>query len=343
MDELTLVREAGPEAPAFTPAARQAARAALLAEIDRPAGRPRVRRPRRRTVVRLGAGLVAVAAAWTTAVLVAPETPGTPTAGVTLVGFHVPTFPLSLDPVPDGLRPAFDGDGSGSSIASYDDAAEQNGFAVSVAEDRPGSPDEGAPGYRSEGRSEVTVSGEEGQLARYSRTWCAGDSGGSGCGRRSFTVLTWERAGDQWVRVTAYGRYGTDQRVLDIARSLVDRPQPATLQVGLAPAGWSVQSFKMGRVLTLVDDADGQQTLTIHLPLPEDVVPADLVRARLEGPVGPLVPVTVHGRPAQLVRVTAGWYLQAQFADGTTFVVQAPGAFAEQQVLEFAEQVTHTA
>jgi hypothetical protein len=55
--------------------------------------------------------------------------------------------------------------------------------------------------------------------------------------------------------------------------------------------------------------------------------------------------VTVKGRPAVLVPVDLGpmdkgWFLQAQFEDGTTFVVQAPEAFTQEQVLELAESVT---
>ena len=57
--------------------------------------------------------------------------------------------------------------------------------------------------------------------------------------------------------------------------------------------------------------------------------------------MGPLVPATVNGRPAQLVPTDEGWYLQAQFPDGTTFVVQAPEAYTEAQVIAFADQVTH--
>jgi hypothetical protein len=42
-------------------------------------------------------------------------------------------------------------------------------------------------------------------------------------------------------------------------------------------------------------------------------------------PVGPVIEVTVHDRPAQLVQIgggpgDSGWYLQPQFIDGTTFV-----------------------
>ena len=34
--------------------------------------------------------------------------------------------------------------------------------------------------------------------------------------------------------------------------------------------------------------------------------------------------------------------LQAQFPDGTTFVVQAPDSFTQEQVLQLAETVTYT-
>lgn len=37
-----------------------------------------------------------------------------------------------------------------------------------------------------------------------------------------------------------------------------------------------------------------------------------------------------------------GWYLQAQFPDGTTFVVQAPAAFTQDQLVAFANHLTYT-
>ena len=40
----------------------------------------------------------------------------------------------------------------------------------------------------------------------------------------------------------------------------------------------------MGRVLTLVNDAYEPQTLTVHLPLPEDVVPAEELPREPHGP-----------------------------------------------------------
>ncbi|WP_164703218.1 hypothetical protein [Modestobacter sp. KNN46-3] len=347
MNELTALREAGPEAPALSPAARSAARAALLAEIDGPATARR-RRPSRRTTLRLGAAGVAVAAAWTAAVVIAaPDGPGTPADSVTLVDFTMPTFPLSLDPVPDGLRPAFDGDGDGASIAAYDDPTGEHGFTLHVGDDESPRPDEDVAGVEVAAVDEVSVDGRDAELVRWSQDWCTGDGLGEDCGRRAFTWLTWERSEDQWVTIEAHGRYRTSEQVLAIARSLVDRPQPATLDIGLAPAGWSVQFFKMGRVLTLVNDAYEQQEITVHVPLPEDVAPADQVRSSIMGPIGPQLDVVVHGRPAQLVLVDTGyldqrgWFLQAQFTDGTTFTLQVPDAFTQEQVLEFAEQVKH--
>jgi hypothetical protein len=119
-----------------------------------------------------------------------------------------------------------------------------------------------------------------------------------------------------------------------------------TAVVALASAGWSVQAFKDGRILTLANDAYPEQTRNVHLPLPEDVVPADELLSQLMAPVGPVIEVTVHDRPAQLVQIgggpgDSGWYLQAQFIDGTTFVLQAPAAFTQDDVLAVAAQVTY--
>ena len=185
----------------------------------------------------------------------------------------------------------------------------------------------------------------EGELVRGSRdVYC--DDGLTVCRTERFAELLWERRADQWVAMSGTGRYSQASELVAVAESLVDRPQRATLTAELAPAGWSLQFFKMGRVLVLVNDDYEQQTLTVHVPLPEDVLPPDELATGVEAPAGPVVPVTVHGRPAQLVPTdhgpgTEGWYLQAQFDDGTTFTVQAPAAFTQQQVVELAEQVTY--
>lgn len=350
MNDVTLLRESGPDAPPLTTAVRHTARAVLLDEIDRSVtarGRLRGRLPSRKVGLRVGAGLTVAAVAWGAAVVIAaPDELGPPPGSVTLVDFEMPTFPLSLDPEPAGLRPAFGGSGEGSSVAEYRDATGENGFTLYVADEELEGPDAGDADYRLEEADEEVIDGRDAELVRYSRTWCTGDSV-EDCPRRSFTQLTWERSEDTWIRILGDGRYGSAERLVAVAESLVDRPQPATLAVGLAPAGWSVQFFKMGRVLTLVNDAYEPQTLTVHLPLPEDVVPAEQFRENLMGPVGPQLDVTVNDRPAQLVLCDSGyldqriWQLQAQFVDGTTFALQVPDSFTEEQVVEMAEAVTH--
>jgi hypothetical protein len=336
MNLTTLVREAGPDGRPLTTAARSAARAALLEEIERSAtGRVRARRPRRRTVARLGAGLTVVATAWTTAVVVAaPDDPGTPATSVALVAFAPPTFPFTLDPMPAGFRASFSADPGHVLHAGYGDGTDGVGLTVT-----PNQPDLVDPSDE----QDVTVLGRDAELVTENvpTTTDAGET----VLRSATLVVEW--TDDQWLQLHGRGRYADRALLLDAARTLVARPQPVPLQVHLAPAGWSVLAYKDDRVLTLVNDSYEQQDLTVHLPA--GPVPADQLRASLMGPIGPVVEVTVHGRPAQLVRVDLatvdhqeGWYLQAQFPDGRTFVVQAPGAFTRDQLLAFAEQVTRT-
>jgi hypothetical protein len=348
MNEITLLREAGPEAPAFTPAARSAARAALLDEIGsvRDGRRHRLRRPRRKLALRVGLAATAAAAAWTAAVVIAaPEEAGPPPGSVRLVAFTPPSFPLSLDPVPAGLTPAFSGDADAGSFADYRAADGADGFTVGVAEDEPDQREED-DGYDIRSERDVTVHGAEAHEVSGRQIVCPGPGTDPQCAWQPFRTLTWEMRDDLWVTLSGEGGYTDADRLRAVANSLVDRPQPVTLGVGLAPAGWSTRFYKDGRILVLADDAHPEQTVSVHLPLPAEVVPPDQLRGRLMGPVGPMLTVTVHGRAAQLVRTDngprdRGWYLQAQFPDGTTFVVQAPEAFTQEQVVAFAEQVTH--
>ncbi len=348
MNDITLLRDAGPEAPPLTHATHSTARAALLAEIDATAGlrTRRSRWPSRKVQVRIGVGVVTAAAAWVTAVVVAaPDTVGPPPGSVRLVDFEMPTFPLSLDPEPAGLRPAFDGAADGASIADYHDADRTDGFTVYVVEHEPDLEDWNQ-GSEVGPAEVVRVGGTDAQLVQGSLD-VACEDGLSICSTRRFTQLVWQFADDRWVLLEGDGTYRAADRLVEVAESLVDRPQPATLTVGLAPEGWSVQFFKMGRVLTLVNDAYEQQTMNVHIPLPEDVIPADQVRASVMGPVGPQLDVTVNERPAQLVLCESGylderiWHLQAQFGDGTTFVLQVPDSFTEEQVLQLAGTVRY--
>jgi hypothetical protein len=334
MNEITLLREAGPEALPLPAEARSAARAALLAEIE---GRPsvrRLRRPGRTATIRIGGALATVAAAWAAAVVVAaPDELGPPPGSVTLVAFEPPAFPLALDPAPAGLTPSFSADPGDVLHAGYGSTS-GDGLRLTVT------PDESELQDPSD-EQDVTVRGRAGELATENVVWGTED-GGSEVRPQAVLVVEW--SGEQWVKLTGDGRYDDRDELLAVARTLVERPQPVPLQVHLAPAGWSVLAYKDDRILTLVNDLYEQQTLTVFLP--EQPIPADRLLGELMGPEGPVVETTVNGRPAQLVRIgggplEAGWYLQARFANGTTFVVQAPEAFTEEQVLRFAQQVTH--
>jgi hypothetical protein len=343
MNDITLLREAGPAAPPMQPAVRSAARVALLEEIERSRtvrGRGRARLPRRRTALRIGAGVTVVAAAWTLAVVIAaPDELGPPPGSVTLVAFEPPTFPLALDPVPGGLTPSYSADPGGILHAGYGGAGDDSIY-VRIEPDEPEQ-------YDVSDTEDVTVNGEDAELVTGSINTCTGP--GPECieVQVPYVHLVWERRDGQWVELSGSGRYDDGDRLRAVAEDLVDRPQPVPLQVHLAPAGWSVQAYKDDRILTLVNDSYEQQTVNVFLPLPEDVVPADALLSELMGPVGPVIPATINGRPAQLVQIgggpmDSGWYLQAQFTDGTTFVVQAPAAFTQEEVLRFAGEVTYT-
>jgi hypothetical protein len=343
MNDITLLREAGPAAPPLQSATRSAARAALLDEIARSRtvrGRVRARLPRRRTALRIGAGVTVAAVAWTAAVIIAaPDELGPPPGSVTLVAFEPPVFPLALDPMPSGLTPSYSADPGGILHAGYSGVGDDRIY-LGV---QPEEPEQ----YDATDVEDITVDGRDAGLVTGTNTWCEGP--GPECieVERPYVHLVWERRDGQWVQLGGEGRYDNASSLRALAERLVDRPQAVPLQVHLAPAGWSVQAYKDDRILTLADDAYPDQTMNIHLPLPEDVIPADELLSQLMGPIGPVIPVTVNERPAQLVRIAGGaieggWYLQAQFADGTTFVLQAPGVFTQDDVLAVAAEVTYT-
>ena len=343
MNDITLLRESGPTAPLLQPVARSAARVALLDEIERSrtvCGRFRARLPRRRTALRIGAGVTVAALAWTAAVVIAaPDELGPPPGSVVLVAFEPPTFPLALDPVPFGLTPSYSADPGGILHAGYGGAGDDRIY-LDVQPDEPEQ-------YDVRDTESVTVNGEDAELVTGSINTCTGP--GPECVeiQAPYVHLVWERRDGQWVQLSGEGRFDDADRLLGLAEDLVDRPQPVPLQVHLAPAGWSVQAYKDDRILTLVNDSYEQQTVSVHIPLAEDVVPPEELLDQLMGPIGPVIPVTVHGTSAQLVRVQSdflnqeAWFLQAQFEDGTTFTVQAPEAFTQEQVLQMAEQVTY--
>jgi hypothetical protein len=341
MNELTLLREAGPEASALTPAARSAARAALLAEIGAGRSPRRLRLPARRTSLRLGVGLVAIAAAWATAVTVAGPDAAAPRPGsVALVDFALPAFPLTLPEAPPGTTgPTFGGMGSGGGTMHYLGTDEPvDSLHVSVFPEEPADPSSGASDVVLE--DEVDV---DGRTARLVVVRAEGSD-------VRMAHLDLERSPGQFVSVSGQGRFADGDLLVDTAEALVDVPQAVPLQLRLAPAGFTLDFFKEdGRIVRLADESDPERMrgLSVHLPLPGEELTADQLPGMVEGAAGPVEQVTVHGRPAALVpvehgEVDRGWFLQARFPDGTTFVVQAPETLTREQVVRIAEQVTYT-
>lgn len=160
---------------------------------------PRRRRPTRRTLLRVGAGVLVVAAAWTTAVVV--DTPGgerppaaapTPTpagptelpldppGGLTLVAAEEVSFPYSLDPAPEGLTPILTRTGGLEVFGTVDPvvfsarygSAEDPGFGFSITPGDPRVPRPGvfeAPPYTDEEvdeRGTVAVVGRPADVVR---------------------------------------------------------------------------------------------------------------------------------------------------------------------------------
>jgi hypothetical protein len=281
-----------------------------------------------------------VAAAWLTAVVVAaPEPLGPLPAGVDLVAFEPPNFPLSLDPLPADLTQAsFSQDPGEVRHAAFRSPDGAHGIGLLVTPEEPAA-------YGVDDVRDVQVSGEDAELVSGTTVVCGGPGPECIDEEVPYLHLVWERRDGQWVTLSGTGRFDAADALVAVAEDLVDRPQPVPLQVHLAPAGWSVLAYKEDRILTLVDDAHEQHTVDVYLP--DQPIPADRLLGELTGPVGPVIDVTVNDRPAQLVRTdhgggVTGWYLQAQFPDGPTFVVQAPGSFTEEQVLAFAGRVTYT-
>lgn len=346
MNEITLLREAGPQAPALSPAARSAARAALLAEIEGPVRHRRT--PSRRTRLRIGTAVLAVAAAWAAAVVVttdpAPGITPTPQQGdapaprIELVQFDLPVAPLAFPAPPPGTTgPVFGGDGGGGLAMSYPSAGD-NTDAVNVMV-RSGSVDPGESGLPWD--RTVTVAGQPAQVAVLN----PGDD------IARMTYIEWQRTPDQQVMVHGSGRYSDVDTLTVLASSLVDSPQAVPIQLHLAPAGWTLDIFKDdGRFVRLapVDGDDPYVALNVRLPFAGESVPPDRLSEVVPQPLGPVETVAVQGQAAYLVPTylpdggLSGWYLQARFPGGTAFVVEAPAVPTAEQVVEIADGVTYT-
>ena len=356
MNETDLLRAAGPEAPAFTPAARSAARAALLAEIGAP--RRRLRLPDRRLSLRIGAALVAVAAAWTTAVVVTPPEPGSPLAPVPsttapaapgafdLVAAEAVTFPVSVEAPPEGLTPYYSRRGG---IAAYGSTPP---FHVAAYLDV--DPVTDRPGATGAGQLVLSLYPEDPRSSEGYGFWPEGEPTGTAdvdgvralVWREEGTVsLLWARPDGQWVWLAGEGAQARTEGLVAVGESIVDRPQPVGLQFGLAPAGWSVGGYEESRSLDLVSDADPALLLRLSAVGPQYTGTIDELLDGLP-PAAPVETATVQGRPGRLALLqgdAAGppyWTLLGSLPDGRFFRLLAPQELTREQVLRIGEQVT---
>jgi hypothetical protein len=378
--------------PASVVAARQLVSDARAA---RASARTRHRHPSRKAVLRVGAAVLAVAAAWTTAVVVPSDgsrTPGgeiaapsdsTGTApgsgietpppgpfvvdGMTLVAAEQVTFPVSVDPVPEGLTPSFRRTGGPTPFGNY--PVVWSAAYRSTDGDRfwfeilPGDPREEWDyehelpqwGYANSEITEtrtVSVGGVEADLVRgtYDRPNCVSEPStpvqteepGEVCAS-SFADLFWERADGQWVWFRGEDAYADTASVVAVAASLVDRPQPVDLQIGLSPEGWSLSHYEEDAI-SFINSADSSQRLAVGLA---ERWRRETVENAFQGMYdGPEQWVTVNGRPAKIVLVDQGdfneWFLAGELEGEVLFHLQVPETFTQEQIIAVAEQVTYT-
>lgn len=343
-----LTAAAAQSEPASILAARQLVSDAREA---RTATGSRRRRPSRKAVLRAGLAVIAVAAAWTTAVLVAPsdgtgrpsDGTGTPsehigTSGISLVAAEEITFPLSLDPQPAGLTPYFSRVGGAPPFeeqplvytADYS-SPDGDRVLVNLFPKDPRGLAESGWSVEGDPAGSATVDGTQAKVRR-------GDG---------FTDILWERPDGRWVRILGEGAYAEIAAVVTVAESLVDRPQPLGLQFGLAPAGWSLTGYEESRSIDLTRDDDPQQLLRLSVYPPGGNGSIDTMLKGMDL-AGPVTPVTIQGQEGRLALAKGDqghpdyWYTVGQLPNGSRFLLLAPRVLTQEQVLEIAEQVTYT-
>ncbi|SDF97703.1 hypothetical protein SAMN05660662_4002 [Blastococcus aurantiacus] len=355
MNDLQLLRDAGPGAAPLSPSARSAARAALLTEIEGAAMRAAPRRKvriGRTAALRTGVAAATAAAAWAGAVAITgPEAADPAPGGMTLVAVDEITFPLSLDPVPAGMTPSFTGStGDPEAVAGYT-SPDGTGFAIYLSPtelppaDDPNVTDRGTVAVA--GAEARWTSGVTPEICTVANV-CFEDL--------PFAELIWERAPGQWIRLSGDGSHGDVAALVAVGESLVDRPQPITLQVGLAPAGWSVVDWhESSGAIGVASDEDPTRAFTVQC-MPEAPAGAnEMDNGTVEGRVAsvtaldPPVTTTVGGQPARMVRAAdymdadqRFWLVAWELPDGTLCSVQTPEDFTRDDVLAIAEGVAYT-
>jgi hypothetical protein len=288
--------------------------------------------------------------------------------GMRLVATERVTFPYSLDPEPEGLTPSFARSGGRTPFGTFPvtwsaayRADDGSGFGFTTSHEDPRVEWEFEHEFPqwSYANADVTASGSttvdgieaDFVSATYDRPSCTygpstpvqTEEPAEVC-TSSFTDLIWERSDGDWIWLRGADEYSDTTVLAAVAESVVDRPAPVDLQVGLAPEGWSLYGYENGH-LALVSDEDPEQRLAVSL---EERWRGWTTGTAFQGysTAGPVESATVDGRPARMVVVDEGdrqeWFVAGELGGGVPFLLQAPASFTAQQVLEIAEQVTYT-
>ncbi|MGC4891333.1 hypothetical protein [Micromonospora sp. DT227] len=318
MNEITLLRTHGPDAPAPSPETLSQARNRLVNEFTAAPARPAVLPLRRRTLL-VAAAAATVASAAGVGLTAGPiGRPADRTAEpITLVAVTVPEFPLTLRSRPAALGPPVYSYAPGQFLAVYLSRSAADDVYLFVWASRPARL---AKTWRT-----VTIAGRPAELFEEPDP----------AEPRRLDVV-WERKPGQWVSLTGNGRFAEDDALLRLARDLVDEPQPVPLRVRLAPRGWQIAAFKDDTILTL-RGASPDDTLTVQVVAGRDPDLMHTVMGAVEER-----PVTIGGRDARLVRTEEMWFLQTEVAGGAVVDLQAPLRLTVEQVIAIAEQVSVT-
>ncbi|PSL52710.1 hypothetical protein B0I31_112179 [Saccharothrix carnea] len=329
MNEVSALREHGPEPTPLSDDVLAKARADLLAEIlARPAAVEPVRLRRRTALIAAAAAVVVVAGIVATDSTDTPTPPSTTEEPPVLVRFDMPTLPPVLDPIPAGVtEPGFTAE-PGWFAAVYGDADRRpgrapTGITVMTHQGRPSA----------DGGRDTTYSGKPAVVGRVDQEEPAYHS----------VSLTWERSPGRWITLTGRGDYADEQAVRSLADTLVDTEERLSLDISVAPAGWELFAFKDAG-----PDGDGAVTSLRDPRAPARVIHVSTMLSLvpnygevLEDGSRPVDPVSVNGRRGDLVHLADGrWMLQAPLPDGRAFQLQVPAGFTREQVVELAESVS---
>ncbi|GAB3432813.1 hypothetical protein [Actinophytocola sediminis] len=338
MNEFTMLREHGPEPTPLSEDVLAKARADLMAEIqatpdatpDQAPGRPaRLRLRRRAAIIATAAAVAAIAAGVVMTGTGDTGAPTPPAAGgpPVLVRFDMPALPPELRPVPDGVsEPGFTAEpGWIAAVYHADDGpvADPSDISVKTLQHKP----------NIEQGQDTTYAGKPAVVERFDQEEPEFHS----------VSLSWERSPGQWITLTGMGDFADEQTVRALADTLVDSDDRLSLDISVAPAGWELYAFKGagpdgdGAVTSLRDPRAPDRELHVSTML--GLVPN--YGEAIEGGPLPTEPVSVNGRPGELVHLADDrWMLQAPLPDGRAFQLQIPAGFTKEQVIELAEGVS---